>query len=123
MKNRLALLALSLLAVTPFLACFGATQDKFIDSAPEVSEVPPDGIEPLLRGPIHEAFAQPFEINPEPGEAVPKAPPDPIPELPPEERPEGDDLLWIPGYWAWDAAAGEFQWVSGVYRRPPEGRV
>ena len=36
--------------------------------------------EHLLRGPIHEAFAEPVNFNPQPGIVVPKAPPEPVPE-------------------------------------------
>ena len=75
---------------------------------------------------------------------VPKQPPDPIQELPPDQKPSGQNIQWIPGYWAWDmtpqrlpvgqrrlarAAAGHasgspatgtpwtgaFQWVSGSW--------
>ena len=42
----------------------------------------------LARGPVHEAFAQPFQANPQPGPVVPKRPPDPIPEEPPDQKPQ-----------------------------------
>src|SRR5438270_31607 len=82
----------------------------------------PADIEIQTRGPVHEAFAQPFDLKPEPGPAVPKEPPAPIPEVPPEERPQGDNVQWIGGYWAWDADRGDFMWVSGTFRNPPAGR-
>jgi len=56
----------------------------------------------LTRGPVHEAFAGVISYNPEPGVVVTKAPPAPIEEMPPEEKPEGDNVTWIPGYWGWD---------------------
>jgi len=83
----------------------------------------PEGGEILGRGPIHEAFAQPLEERA--GQAapvVPKAPPDPIEELPPEQKPEGDAVQWVPGYWQWDDGRGEFVWVSGLWREQPPGR-
>jgi len=61
-------------------------------------------------------------FNPEPGIVVTKAPPDVIEEVPPEERPEGDNVTWIPGYWAWDDERSDFLWVSGTWRALPPGR-
>lgn len=73
-------------------------------------------------GPVHEAFAQPFDAQPEPGPVVPKQPPPNVPEIPPEERPEGDDVQWIPGYWAWDSEKSDYLWISGTYRKTPQDR-
>jgi len=80
------------------------------------------GAQVLTRGPVHEAFAGIVSFNPEPGVAVTKAPPDVIEEVPPEERPEGDNVSWIPGYWAWDDERSDFLWVSGTWRALPPGR-
>src|SRR5262249_11699782 len=74
------------------------------------------------RGPVHEAFAQPNEPVQDLGPPIPKEPPPALPEQPPEERPDNDSMEWIPGYWAWDADANNFIWVSGVFREPPPGR-
>ena len=81
-----------------------------------------DGVEVLVRGPVHEAFAQTVTFNPEPGIVVSRAPPDSIEELPPDQRPEGDNVSWIPGYWAWDDDRDDFLWVSGIWRALPPGR-
>lgn len=80
------------------------------------------GVQVLTRGPVHEAFAGVVTFNPEPGVEVPKAPPEIIEELPPDERPEGANVTWIPGYWAWDDERNDFLWVSGVWRALPPGR-
>ena len=48
----------------------------------------------------------------EPEVNVPKAPPAPVGEVPPEYRPDGDNVIWIPGYWWWDEDGGEFICVS-----------
>jgi hypothetical protein len=80
------------------------------------------GAQVLTRGPVHEAFAGMVTFNPEPGIVVTKAPPDVIEEVPPEERPEGDNVAWIPGYWAWDDERSDFLWVSGTWRALPPGR-
>jgi hypothetical protein len=84
---------------------------------------PQDPIEVQTRGPLHEAYAQPFEGSPAPSPVVPKAPPAPIPEEAPEQRPENENAQWIPGYWAWDAERKDYLWVSGVYRVPPPNRT
>ncbi len=81
-----------------------------------------EGVEVLQRGPIHEAFAAPVVFDPEPGLVVNIAPPDPIEELPPEEKPEGDDVDWIPGYWSWEDDSNDFIWISGIWRNIPPGR-
>lgn len=98
-------------------AAANAAQPAPFDTPP-----PLEAVEPLTRGPVHEAYAQPTDAPPGPGPAIPKAPPPPVPEIPPEERPAGDDIEWIPGYWAWDADRNDFLWVSGVYRRVPPDR-
>ncbi len=81
-----------------------------------------DGITVLARGPVHEAFAAPTSSKPEPGPIAPKKPPAPVPEVPPDEKPKGQDVQWIPGYWAWDLETKDFLWVSGVWRAPPPNR-
>ncbi|MFM9118270.1 MAG: hypothetical protein ACKOU6_19145, partial [Planctomycetota bacterium] len=57
--------------------------------------------EELTRGPVHEAFAQPVVFDPEPGPVIQQQPPASIEEIPPDEKPAGDDVTWISGYWAW----------------------
>jgi len=81
----------------------------------------PAGAEVLGRGPVHEAFAQPLE-EVQAGPVAPKPPPEPIEEQPPEQRPEGDAVQWVPGYWQWDDERSEFLWVSGLWRNPPPSR-
>lgn len=83
---------------------------------------PEDGVEVQTRGPVHEAFAQPSTAEPEPGPVVPKDPPKPVPETPPDQKPEGRNVEWIPGYWAWDADRNDYVWVSGCWRAMPPGR-
>ncbi|MCA9120446.1 MAG: YXWGXW repeat-containing protein [Planctomycetaceae bacterium] len=81
-----------------------------------------DGMEVLTRGPVHEAFAETVTFDPEPGIVTPKMPPVAIEEVPPDQRPEGTNVAWIPGYWAWDDERTDFLWVSGVWRALPPGR-
>ena len=74
------------------------------------------------RGPLHEAYAQPWNQNPRPNEAVAEKPPEPVAEEPPDDRPPGDGVQWIPGYWQWDDDKKDFVWVSGLWRDAPNGR-
>lgn len=80
------------------------------------------GAEVQTRGPVHEAFAEMVDYNPEPGIIVNRAPPPMIEEMPPAERPEGANITWIPGYWAWDDDRNDFMWISGTWRALPPGR-
>jgi hypothetical protein len=83
---------------------------------------PQEGITVEARGPVHEAYAQPLAKDPKAMPVVPKKPPAPIPEEPPEQKPEGMNVHWIPGYWAWDQDRNDFIWVSGLWRVPPPDR-
>ena len=73
----------------------------------------------LLRGPVHEAFAEQFSSNAIPSIVIEKEPPQPIDEVPPDFRPDGDNIQWIPGYWGWDIESEDFVWVTGVWRAIP----
>jgi hypothetical protein len=99
--------------------CFGWA--NLGHTQPAADDVP--GAEVLTRGPVHEAFAGMVTFNPEPGIVISKAPPEVIEEMPPEERPEGDNVSWIPGYWGWDDERSDFLWVSGTWRALPPGRA
>lgn len=83
---------------------------------------PDPNVKVVDRGPIHEAFAQPGADVRGKGMTAPKAPPAPIPELPPDTKPDGNNVKWIPGYWAWDDDKQDFIWISGFYRDVPPGR-
>lgn len=80
------------------------------------------GIEALARGPVHEAFAEPVMYEPQASPLIPRTPPDPIEELPPDQRPEGDNVVWIRGYWAYDDEQQNYLWVSGIWRELPPAR-
>jgi hypothetical protein len=82
-----------------------------------------DEMEVLTRGPVHEAFADPGVTPSEASPIVPKQPPDPINELPPDQKPEGDNVVWIPGYFTWDEDRNDFVWLSGFWRVPPPDRT
>ncbi|HEV7998233.1 MAG TPA: hypothetical protein VGP63_00025 [Planctomycetaceae bacterium] len=81
-----------------------------------------DDVEVLTRGPVHEAFAGTVTFNPVPGVVVTRECPAPIAESPPDLKPEGANVSWIPGYWAWDDERNGFLWISGIWRDLPHGR-
>ncbi len=86
--------------------------------------IPPDGNEmgeALLRGPVHEAFAELHQADPTPGMIIAQRPPVLIEEAPPEMAPQGRNIEWIPGYWAFDDEASDFIWISGIWREIPPG--
>ena len=99
----------------------GLAQEETLPAAAD-SENATEQHEVLTRGPVHEAFAEQINNDPESGALVPKAPPEPIGEVPPEFKPEGDNVIWIPGYWSWDDEREDHVWVSGVWRVPPQDR-
>src|SRR5262249_14545303 len=66
----------------------------------------PDGMEVEARGPVHEAYGEPAGAAPDASPVVEKEPPAAIEETPPDEKPEGDNVVWVPGYWSWDEGAG-----------------
>lgn len=77
--------------------------------------------EALLRGPVHEAFAELHQADPAPGLIIAQRPPDLIEEAPPEMGPQGRNIEWISGYWAFDDQAADFIWISGIWREIPPG--
>src|SRR5687767_2832027 len=85
-------------------------------AAPANAQQTQAGIEVLSRGPVHEAFAQPYAADAAPPPSAPKAPPPPVPEVPPDNKPDGLNVQWIAGYWAWDEERHDFIWVSGFWR-------
>ena len=58
-----------------------------------------------------------------PTPVVAKEPPEPVEEVLPEMKPTQGNVVWISGYWSWDADAEEFLWISGVWRAVPPGRT
>jgi hypothetical protein len=115
---------LSHIGIAGFLAAalWGSPRVWSQEAQPPPVTPPTDAVQVQTRGPVHEAYAQPVEQNPQPGPVVAKQPPDPITEVPPDQKPEGDNVQWIPGYWAWDDARNDFLWVSGFWRNVPPGR-
>ena len=92
------------------------------DRPPRSDQAQSDQEEVLTRGPVHEAFATAVTFDPEPGLTISVKPPEVIDELPPEQQLEGDNVAWIPGYWAWDEEREDFLWISGIWRNLPPDR-
>lgn len=109
------------IVMTLSAVCAGLSVRKAVAAqrSPNTSD---QGMQVLTRGPVHEAFAETISFDPDPGYVISKAPPEAIDELPPEQRPDGANVDWIPGYWAWDDERGDFLWISGVWRALPPGR-
>jgi hypothetical protein len=75
--------------------------------------------EVLTRGPVHEAFAEPVNLEIQASVVAPIEPPPNIQEIPPEERPQGEQFAWVPGYWSWDGDRNAYIWVSACWRAAP----
>lgn len=104
------------------LASISALVSGSIMLSPASASAQQERVEELTRGPVHEAFASSVSYNPEPGIFTNGSPPEMIEEIPPDQRPEGDNVSWIPGYWAWDGDQDDFIWISGIWRKLPPGR-
>ena len=75
--------------------------------------------EVLTRGPVHEAFAEPVNMEIRAGMVAPSGPPPNIQEIPPDDRPRGEQFAWVPGYWSWDGDRNTYIWVSACWRAAP----
>jgi hypothetical protein len=75
--------------------------------------------EVLTRGPVHEAFAEPVDLQLQAGLVAPTQPPENIVETPSTDKPAGGQFVWAPGYWSWDSERNGYIWVSGCWRAAP----
>ena len=122
--RKLATLLLAVLST-----CFVIIPDSRLFSQDSVTppqlpetEDPAPQIDVLTKGPMHEAFAVVHQADPQPSIVIANEPPPPIEEIPPEFQPEGDNVQWIPGYWAWYEDESDFIWISGLWRDVPPNR-
>ncbi len=113
MKTAIVLVITTVFAVAPLYG-----EDSTQPPPTPAQEQP----EVLTRGPVHEAFAEPVDLNTQPAVVAPTQPPANIVENPPADKPVGDQYVWIPGYWAWDSERNDYIWVSGCWRAAPPGR-
>ncbi|HUG17830.1 MAG TPA: hypothetical protein VMM56_02565 [Planctomycetaceae bacterium] len=114
----MGLSTVSLLAQTPLPPLPGGTP-----GADETEFYSEDDAEALNRGAIHEAFATPVDNEPVVGLVVNRQPPEPIDEVPPDLKPEGENIVWISGYFSFDEELDDFVWISGMWRDVPPGRA
>ena len=92
-----------------------------IQAAPPVEMESNEDFETYNRGPLHEAFATPSSDTAVEGIIIKKQPPELVNELIPDERPDGESVVWIPGYWSYDEELDDFLWITGVWRDIPPG--
>ena len=98
-----------------------ATPSSTVLTPVDAADLSEEDAEAMLRGPVHEAFAEQVNPDPLPGLVIAAKPPETVEEVPPEVRPEGRTVEWISGYWAWDDDREDFMWVSGIWREVPQG--
>ncbi len=108
-------------AAGAWFAAGSRTKAQDVPADPQPVDAP--GQEVLTQGPVHEAFAEPTTQNAAAPLVVPKQPPAPVEEMPPDVKPDGTNVEWISGYWAWDDGKKDFVWVSGIWRDAPPGHV
>jgi hypothetical protein len=84
---------------------------------------PPEGVEVLARGPVHEAFAEPYEAKPVATPVLDKEPPPPVEESPPDQRPEGDNVSGSPATGPGTRTEKTSSGSPGFWRVPPPERV
>jgi hypothetical protein len=120
MRARILTLVLGLVGSGLLLLGTGSAPSQ---QPPDQPEQPAAGdTEALARGPVHEAYAEPVNYQPEAGPVIKKQPPDAIDEQPPDQKPDGADVRWVPGYWSWDDESQNYLWVSGFWRDIPPGQ-
>ena len=117
------------LAIQPVIIDQAAAQDPPAPLPQTDTELPPinademaeEDRDDLLRGPVHEAYAEQLNSDPVTGLLIPQKPPESVEEVPPELKPDGRQVEWISGYWAWDEDQDDFIWISGIWREVPQG--
>ena len=107
------------------LMAFDFTAGRLVGPTPAIAQDSPppapdqEQPEAMTRGPVHESFAEPIVAQTQVNISTAVAPPESINESPPDERPQGNNVAWVPGYWAWDAERNGYIWVSGCWRVAP----
>ena len=120
-QRRLMVLGAALLLL-PFADCLlqTAASSEIVGETGLLPSVPAEEQpEVLTRGPVHEAFAEPITLQTDEGFVSFKQPPASINEIMSGEKPEGDNFIWVPGYWAWDGDRDNYIWISGCWRIAP----
>ncbi|MSQ96021.1 MAG: hypothetical protein EXR98_15900 [Gemmataceae bacterium] len=127
--RRFAMLSAGLVLLASVTLLFSQTVAQPLDDGIfDQSKVQPsdekgdEGIEQRAQGPVHEAFASPTtSVAPKAHPLVPKTPPAIVEEMPPDQKPAGDNVQWLTGYWHFDEQGKDYMWVSGLWRQIPPG--
>ena len=122
MRQRRLMVLGAAFILLPFADCLlrAAASSEIADGTDLLPSVPAqEQPEVLTRGPVHEAFAEPITLQTDEGLVSFKQPPPSINEILSGEKPEGDNFVWVPGYWAWDVDRNDYIWVSGCWRTAP----
>jgi hypothetical protein len=101
------------IAVSLFSGC-GLLAQK----SDEVEELEDESL-PATSSSSHEVLSSIGYTHPSHPLSVVYPPPAPLAEKPSEEKPAGDDVVWIPGYWRWDTHRDDWAWVEGVWVHAP----
>jgi hypothetical protein len=112
MKTAITIAIILVLCAYPL---YSAADDSLVPPAVPSQEQP----EVLTSGPVHEAFAEPVNLQVQAGLVAPQQPPANIVENAPPQRPAGNQFVLIPGYWAWDSNRNDYIWVSACWRAAP----
>ena len=83
-----------MIVITLFLAAGPLYGDTTEQPPPTPAQEQP---EVLTRGPVHEAFAEPVNLQVQAGLVAPKPPPANIAEITPAQRPAGEQFVLVPG--------------------------
>ena len=113
MKTTIMIVTMLVLCAYPLYSI--AADDSLVPPPVPSQEQP----EVLTSGPVHEAFAEPVNLQVEKGLVAPKSPPANIVENAPPQRPVGAQFVLVPGYWAWDADRNDYIWISACWRAAP----
>ncbi len=123
MKTLRYMLIVIVLVLLVYPLYSGAADEQPLTSDTEQLVPPPEPAEEqpevLTSGPVHEAFAEPVDLQVQAGLVTTKPPPANIVENAPPQRPAGKQFVLVPGYWAWDADRNDYIWVSACWRAAP----
>jgi hypothetical protein len=119
-KNMKTVITITILLTLAAGTLYGAAAPP-PDSEQIAVPPPPPGEQPevLTSGPVHEAFAEPVNLQVQGGIVAPNPPPPNIEEVPPPQRPTGEQFVWVPGYWSWDSDRNNYIWVTACWRAAP----
>jgi hypothetical protein len=129
-STRLAWLVLGLILVVPRSSAMGR---EGADGPPALEGPAEDprneaqlAARPRPSEPVHEAFLSLGKDSAKGAREgnlprIEQSPPAPLND-PPKGEPPVPGARWVEGYWAWDDARHDFDWISGAWRVSPPGK-